>query len=1131
VQTTNARHADHTEAAPAAELRLTVAEILDADPDSFDEHDDLIRQGLDSISIMRIAAMLRRHGIEVRFAELAERPTLHAWHELLEAAQPAREPAADGQAIVDESEPFDLATLQLAYWIGRGPEQSLGVGAHFYAELDGAGVEPERLERAVRALVERHGMLRARFLDDGRQQIAAAAAWPGLAVHDLRDAGAAAQAQQLEERRAALSHRRLAVEQGEVFDVQLSLLAGGRTRVHVDIEMLVADAQSFRILLADLAALYERPGDLLPPLSYSFPRYLAQRSQDRGASWERARAYWAERIADLPGPPQLPLAVDPQQLEAPRAARRFTWLSGADAERLSARAREHGVTPSIVFATAFAQVVGAWSATPRFLLNLPFYDREPLHDDVERLVGDFTNVVLLEVDVSREDSFAGAARRLQEQLRRDARHAEYTGLDVLREVARAGSSEQAAAPVVFTSALSLGELFDTRVRRAFGAPAFTMSQTPGVWLDCQVTEREGGLYVNWDAVEELFCEGVLGAMFGAFEWLLGWLADVGSEWSGRVPGLLPESQRVVRVGVNGVVGPGPGRGLHEGFFARARERGECPAVLSADGVVSYAGLSERALVVAGWLRGAGLGVGESVVVTLPRGPGQVVAVLGVLAAGGVYVPVGVEQPVARRERIAVGAGARFVVDAVMLARAEAEGVGLDGPVVVDPGGLAYVIYTSGSTGEPKGVMVSHRAALNTVDAINARFGVGVGDRCLALSALDFDLSVYDVFGLLDRGGAIVIPDQDERQEPRHWLELMRRYRPTIWNTVPALLDMLLVAAQDDDGEPLQALRVALASGDWVGLDLPARLRAVAPECRFAALGGATEAGIWSNLIEVDTVPAGWRSIPYGFPLPNQRFRVVDAGGRDCPDWVSGELWIGGASVAEGYRGDPERSARQFVEHAGTRWYRTGDLGRYWPDGTLEFLGRTDHQIKLRGHRIELGEIESTLESHADVTRAVVMLAGRPAARLVACVVGAGRELDLGSLRALLAGQLPAYMIPDDVHVLDALPLTANGKIDRAALDRLASDGVERSDVAPSGPLEREIADLFGELLAAEHVSRSDSFFALGGDSLMATRAVEALRRRFGVELSLRQLFGAPTVQALALAIDAQRVPDAEEGEI
>jgi amino acid adenylation domain-containing protein len=465
---------------------------------------------------------------------------------------------------------------------------------------------------------------------------------------------------------------------------------------------------------------------------------------------------------------------------------------------------------------------------------------------------------------------------------------------------------------------------------------------------------------------------------------------------------------------------------------------------------------------------------------------------------------------------------------------------MPGPVPVAPDDLAYVIYTSGSTGDPKGVEISHRAALNTVEDINARYGIGPEDRVLAVSALDFDLSVYDIFGPLSVGGAVVLVGEGSRREADDWLRLVRRWRVTVWNSVPTLLDMFLVAAA---GRPREVgrepLRLALVSGDWVGLDLPGRFAAACPGGRFVALGGATEASIWSNVCEVTEVPAAWRSIPYGVALRNQSYRVVDGRGRDCPDWVTGELWIGGAGVARGYRGDAARTAQRFPTVAGERWYRTGDLGRYWPDGTLEFLGRADFQVKIRGHRIELGEIEAALTAHPAVSRSVALAVaggtvGGAGRQLVAAIVADGDWPDVSDVQAFVADRLPSFMVPQRIVVLDALPLSANGKVDRAAVTRLVEpEPAGGRTEPPRGEVEAALAEMWASMLDATQVGREDSFFALGGDSLLATRLTDAVRRRFGVSVTLRQVFAGPTVAQLAGRVDALRARstalDIEEG--
>ncbi|GAA2014582.1 non-ribosomal peptide synthetase [Nocardiopsis rhodophaea] len=1120
-------------------MRQDIAEVLDEPLARITDDADLTALGLDSIMIMTLVNRWRADGSGVTFGDLFASTVLQDWWAAVAAAPgavdvPESMEFGDTAPPVDEAQPFELALMQHAYWIGRGDEQVLGgVAAHFYNEFTGREVQVDRLEHAVRAVTQRHAMLRAHFTDDGRQWIADQSAWPGITVHNLRGYSHEQAEEHQRRLRQKLSGRRLAVERGEVFDVQVSLLPDGGSRVHVNIDMLVADALSFRIVLADLAALYDAPHEPLPPIDYSYPRYLAYRARRREKGREKDRAYWQKRLPDLPGGPELPLAVEPERLSQRSPSRRHHWISGDDRDLLAARARRHGVTLPTVFATAFAEVLGAWSSRKRFLLNLPLFDREAVHPDVFKLTGDFTNLLLLEVDLRESASFLNRVKQLHRQLQGDMTHTEYSGIDVLRDLTRINDGDPVYAPVVFTSGLSLGELFSEGVRRCFGTPSWMISQGPQVWLDHQVTEHDGGLLLNWDADEALFSEGVLDAMFGAYCRLIDWLVGSEEDWDRHLPSLLPHEQQAVRAERNATEAPTSGLLLHEGFFQQAESAPQRIALV-ADGQddLTYGDLAEQALRIAGALKARGVAPGDTVAVTLPKGAGQVASVLGVLAAGAAYVPVGIDQPVARRARIYRRAGVRAVVTETDERNDEAWPSGavpmlLDEALRADPvsglaevaeDSVAYIIFTSGSTGEPKGVMVSHAAAVNTLADVNGRFGVGPGDRVLAVSALDFDLSVYDIFGLLSAGGAVVLIEEDERRDAVRWVDSVQRNGVTVWQSVPALLDMLLIAAEDAGGN--LGLRVALLGGDWVTVDLWGRLQEQAPGCRLAGLGGTTEAAIHSTVCEVTSIPEHWRSVPYGTPLKNVACRVVDELGRDCPDWVAGELWIGGAGVALGYCGDRERTDLQFLEVDGVRWYRTGDLGRYWPDGTLEFLGRADHQVKVRGHRIELGEVESALAAHPDIARAVVTVTGSVSARLSAAVQPSQHVAETSELIDWLGCQLPSYMIPEHFLMLDALPLNANGKVDRKRITDLlaaqqSSDSLARP---PQGEVEEEVAAVWKELLGADAVSRDDGFFSLGGDSLLATRAASRLRAAGLAGVDLRTLLSNPVLKDFAASL-------------
>ncbi|WP_067651949.1 non-ribosomal peptide synthetase [Nocardia harenae] len=1100
-------------------LRRDLAELTGIPADELTDDANL---GLDSVTIMRISGLLRRAGKRVEFRDLVRNPTLGAWRKLLRENDSDVEAVADpGASAAEPDASFPLAVMQHAFWIGRAPGQELGgVGAHFYSEFDhGAGLDPDRLERAMRALLARHPMLRTAVDVTGTQRITERGNWPGLTTYDLR----AAAEPELRERLAAIrderSHHRMDVTAGEVIDLRLSLLPGGRSRLHLDLDMLAGDALSLRNLLGDLTTLYQDGPAALPALGYRYDRYLADRARTRAAERERAQRWWQQQLPNLPAAPQLPL-LHAEEAGA-RVDRRSHWLAPERAATLRERAQRAGLTPAGVLATVFAETVGAWSGTDRFLLNMPAFDREPLHDDVDRLVGDFSSSVLLDVDLSAPMSVTERGRALTDRLHEVLGHTAYTGVEVLRDLGRSRGGERVLAPVVYTSALSLGELYAPEVRRCLGEPSWTISQGPQVWLDAQVTEFDGGILLNWDARVSLFPSGLLDAMFDAYVRFVELLLDDGGAWDRAAPWPVPAPRRYAAEAA-------PAEPLHQRFFALAAAEPERTALLAGDAAISYGELGERARCLGRLLRDRGIGRGDSVGITLPKGVDQIVAVLGVLAAGATYVPSGVDLPVARRERVYRTAGVRLVLTTRDVAQPDgvepiypeqARTVApLSEIVPVDPEDTMYVIFTSGSTGAPKGVEVPHRAVAATVDAVNERFGIGRDDRTIALSALDFDLSAYDLFAFLGYGGSVVAVPEPQRRDAAAWAELIRRYGVTVISAVPALLDMLLTAAEDAGlgGAP----RVVMLGGDRVTLDLPGRLRRLVPGCRFAGLGGMTEAAIHATVCEVETVDPGWSSVPYGVPLRHAGARVVDVAGRDCPDWAAGELWVTGAGLAHGYRGDPERTAEKFVEHEGVRWYRTGDLVRYRADGTLEFLGRIDHQVKIRGHRIELGEIEAVLAEHPQVTAAAAAVLEHPA-RALGAAVACDDALSDDELGAWLAEHLPRYMVPRRFVRLPELPITRNGKVDReAVLAALVAVGDERgpASAVPLTGLERTVADAWSAVLGTAEIRRDDDFFALGGDSLLATRLIRRLLADGVTGADLGLLFATPTFADFAVAL-------------
>ncbi|MFH0245766.1 amino acid adenylation domain-containing protein [Streptomyces sp. HK10] len=1135
-------------------------------------HDNFMELGGHSLLAARVAERIKADlGATVKLRDLLADPTIAGLTALLGGTDagadagtgtgPERERDRLPDAVPDPGnlhEPFPLSEMQQAQWIGRmGSFQGGGVAAHVYWEVDlDEDVDVHRLEAAWQQVVDRHHMLRAVIDDDGRQRILPDTGPYRFTVLDLREADPGESARTLDELRADLSHEIRPADRWPLFDIRVSLLAGGRTRLHLSFDLLIADIGSIRLLVRDWRRYYQGREEEIRPLRISYRDYvLASEEVRRTALYERSLAYWRERVADLPPGPDLPLALNPAALTDPEFTARDAIVPTTAWEGFKERAAAAGVTPSAALLAAYAAALGTWAREPRFTLNVTVINRLRVHEDVRDLVGEFASFDLLPVDLAGAPGVAELATELQRQSWEDLEHRYLNGVEILREMARVrGGTSGSVMPVVFTSTLvQENEAEDASIFGWLGSVLHEIAQTPQVWLDFAVMETAEGVQLSWHWVRQLFPAGVMDAVFDTFRALVEDLAASDDAWRRTARCPLPADQRELIEGVNATEGPVPGGLLYGPLTDRAAHHPDRTAVVAHDRELTYGELLRHACVLAHRLRALGTGPGRLVAVATDKGCEQITAALAVQLAGGAYLPIDPDLPAERQDHLCERGQVRLVLTRrggperdwpegvrpveVDLDTDPGDAPGADGTPpeqVQTPADPAYVIFTSGSTGEPKGVVLSHRAALNTLVDVNERFGVGEEDAVLGLSSLSFDLSVYDIFGVLGAGGRLILPRPGTSRDPSHWDELVRRHGVTLWNSVPALMRMYAEhLSGTDGGEGPLPLRLALLSGDWIPLDLPGRLRGLVPDLRVISLGGATEAAVWSIFHPVDpdadTAP-DWDSVPYGTPLRNQTFHVLGEGMRPCPVWAVGELYIGGAGVAEGYWRDGERTAASFVTHPGTgeRLYRTGDLGRRRPDGTIEFLGREDFQVKVGGFRIELGEIEAALLRHDSVREAAVAAPGdRHDRRLVAYVVPAAsgrqrtaetdRELT-DEVRALAEGVLPAYMVPAAFVVLDRLPLSSNGKVDRSALpDPTRSTS---GSGAEAGPLAARLAEIVAEVVGTPGISPRDNFFSAGGNSIMGIQVVSRAAAE-GLEFSAADLFQQETIADLAALLEAR----------
>ncbi|CAL9329266.1 Phenyloxazoline synthase MbtB [Streptomyces sp. enrichment culture] len=1036
---------------------------------------------------------------------------------------------------------FPLTALQQSYLLGRGEHVEIGnVASHVYHEIEGAW-DLDRLESALRTVVARHPALRTRFTPDGRQ-VTQSTVDVRVGRFDLRGQSGHAQREHRRALREERSHRVLPADRPPLLAADVTILADDRMVLHIDHDGLIMDATAMFVFFRDWRTAYDE-GDAAPHDTdeASFEAYVAALETARTrAPARRARAHWLERMEHLAPHPDLPLRTSPSSIAAPRFTARFARLDAPQWTALKARAADRGLTPSALLFAVYADTLAAWGAGSRFTITTTVANRPPIHPRILDAVGNFCDTMLVEVGVDRSTTFADRARALQARLRRELDNRHFSGIEVLRELARRGSAAS-RMPYTFNSALGHGHAgVDGSALELFGPEVYTSSQTPQVWLDVSAFEQHGGVVVQFDSVDELFPDGLIEAVTAGYQRLLHALRT-DDAWGATTFDLLPDDQRHRRRAANDTATPQPAPGLlTDAFLTHVRRAPDAPAIMTGTATWSYAALYAHAAHAAAWLRERNTAPDELVGLVMNRGPEQLIGILATLLAGAAYLPIDATLPTARRAYMLTDGRVRHVLTNT------GQPPELDGYDVLSldatrppPGPppdprtdlrahddrLAYVLYTSGTTGQPKGVMVGRASVANVVADCTARFRIGPTDRLFGVSAFHFDLSVFDILGALSTGAAVVLPDADKATDPEHWLRLATDTGVTVWNSVPAIVSLLHDrAVAGGAGEPgaLPALRLVMMSGDRIPPKLPAALRALKPDLEIVSLGGPTETTIWNILHAIGPDEDGSRSIPYGRPTANNRAYILDEHLRDVPDWVTGDIWAAGTGLARGYWGDAARTAERFVHDPvrRERLYRTGDLGRFLPNGEIDILGRGDFQLKVNGHRIEAGEVETRLTALEGVARAVVLREehGHRSGLVAHLVPDGAHRPSRETIRAALREHLPYYMIPAAVRWHDSLPLTGNGKVDRA---RLAAHGEEADPAAgvaaPDTERERQVADVWAKVLkiAATDLDVTRALYDLGGDSLAAARIFAAVRKRFGRTLTMDRLPEVDTVRTMA----------------
>ncbi|MCX5043513.1 amino acid adenylation domain-containing protein [Aldersonia sp. NBC_00410] len=1002
-------------------------------------------------------------------------------------------------------------------------------------------LDPDRMRRALGRVVATHDVLRTTYHADEAgepHQTVAGSAAPDFAVHDLADLSETTRVRRLE----VLARREFA----RAFDLSTDLpLRAGLVRESADRHVLVLvvhhiawDDDCWDPFFAELSAAYDEnagTNDTTPDdtgtaeprarVAHYLDLEVLERPDSSGADAADLE-YWRGHITTLPEPLELPGESGIATTPSPAAGRAEAQLPGELLGSVAELARAEGATTFMVLLAAFNAVVHRYTGADEFLVATPVVQRRA---GAETALGYFGNTLALRAQVGPRDTFRDLVGATRTECTGAFAH-QGVGLD--RLVAELNPDRSAG----LQSLARLSFAARTGTGNAFAAAGFTSVRAPlhaGVAqvplsMIAEMSPAGGTLEVEY--LVDVLDEAIVTDLLGHYVRLLTeavrrpdtalWQLDT-----------LGEADRAMLLRYStGADAPTASATIPALVQAQVARTPDAVALVTDEADITFAELDARANRLARWLIGQGIGPDDLVALSFGRSPDMVITALGVMKAGAAYVPIDPTYPADRIAYMLADSAPKIALSADDRAEDVAREYPSTAPTDADRvrplrlSNLAYVIYTSGSTGLPKGVPVEHRAIVEYLEWLAAEYAVGADDALLQVASTSFDVSVGEMFGTISAGARLVIPKPDGLEDIPYLTDLLLRRNITSMHFVPSLLGLFLMLPGVSEWKSLRRIPIG-------GEPLPGELADKFTSTFDAMLHnfyGPTETTLAATRYKVEQ-PQGVRTVPIGSPKPNTQTYLLDSTLQLVPVGAVGEVYIGGSQLARGYLGRAGLSAERFVAdpfNPGGRLYRTGDLARWNIEGDIEFVGRADEQVKIRGFRIELGEVQSAVTAHPSVAQSVVVAAEVPSVgKILAAYVVAARdgadaavEIDLDAVRAQVAAALPEYMVPAAFTVIDEVPITANGKLDRAALPEpvLAQRAATRD---PETPTEIMLAELFATALGVDRVGAEDSFFDLGGHSLLATKLISRVRAETGAEVNVREAFESPTVAGLAALID------------
>jgi amino acid adenylation domain-containing protein len=1005
------------------------------------------------------------------------------------------------------------------------------------------------LEQSLKEIIRRHETLRTTFAIVNGQpvQVINPAVDLTLSVVDLKSLSTVAQEQEVQKLAKQEAQQPFNLEQGPLLRATILQLSPVEHIVLFTTHHIVSDGWSVGILVQEVATLYEALANNKPLPLAELPIQYAdfavwQRQYLTAEVIETQLSYWRNHLGNAPPLLDLPTDYPRPAIVTYKGATQSFLLSKSLTKALKALSQQEGVTLFMTLLAAFKVLLHRYSQQNDIVVGTPIANRN--RAEIEGLIGFFVNTLVLRTNLAGNPSFRQLLRRI-----REVTLGAYAHQDL--------PFEQLVEELQPERHLNRNPLFDVMFAlqnapaQELRLPGLTLSslseenQAAIFDLTLSMTETEQGLLGEIEYSTDLFDSSTIERMVGHFQVLLAAIVAEPEQCLSDLPLLTPVEEHQLLVEWNDTKAEYPiDKCIHELFEATVERTPDAVAVVFEDQQLTYRELNVKANQLAHYLRSLGVKTEEIVGICVERSLEMAIAILGVLKAGGAYVPLDPAYPPQRLAYMFSDASVSVMVTQNNLLTKLSEyqeklicldtdwekisGESQENPVIgVQANNLAYVIYTSGSTGKPKGVMIEHQSLVNLAAATTVKYKMGAGDRILQFASISFDVAAEEIYSCFICGGTLVLRTDEILASVSMFMENCRNRQITVLDLPTAYWHLIVSELANGNLTLPESLRLVIIGGESA---LPEKVaiwqKQVGNYPQLINAYGPTEATVNATCCNLSTTEVNGQEVPIGYPISNVQVYLLDQYLQLVPVGVPGEIYIGGAGLARGYLNSPELTEQKFIANplkTGTKLYQTGDLGRYRPDGTLEFIGRIDEQVKVRGFRIELGEIESILVQHPTVCSSVVVLReDEPGSkRLVAYIVAQPEQLlIIDQLRRFLENKLPNYMVPSAFVVLEALPLTPNGKVDRRALpvpDH--TQLIQQSNfIAASTPIEQMLVGIWAEVLGIKKLGVHNNFFDLGGHSLLATQLISRIRQILHLELPLRCLFEAPTIAELASVI-------------